>query len=704
MPSIVKFHLKFLQLCFSGINEKIGTKQRFFFILTGLAFRGNGLETAQKLNFDADKNYFRSDACEGNFIGIVKLLAGDNDDLAEHLRSCEEHAKAGGKNQFTFLSSSFIKTTLRIIKVHLVQKIVDEINNSGGNFGILIDGSQDVTTKEQISMTVRYVDISNAIVERTIGFVNASKDMTGNGLYNATKQTLSDVGLLMSKINGCSFDGGSAMRSDKIGVQAFIKKDNPRCIFTWCLSHRFNLVMKTAINGTTRIKIILQTAEECAKIFRGSPKRMDIWINVAKTINLNGVITKKFNSMRRLKLIGTTRWSSNQDAIAGIIDSEMSLCVLIKSLIKVCNLPNLDGTVLKNASDCLNFWLQYDNIVMTFMLHKTFLLVMPTTKFLQSYGLNAVDGIKSLKKSKAELNTFELNLHTYIENARQFVKDTNYLLKNDSDIIYFRFQCDSDSEDLISVPLDLEKINEKIKNEILIFVQLLQKQIDDRILDEFNEYNSIFNDIMYLDPEHAAKNVDSISFKNLCELNNIFDDKKTVEEMKKFLIGFSQYKRPKAVSLLGNDEYIDTENDSCLTINDNAQNLCLLIENEDDFVETTAALQNPNVKFKSFHDKKCECVQCILNYLTTGDRMTKYENIYHLYKFVATLPSTQVKCERDFSKMKIVKSRLRSNLSDESLENLMIISTESNMFETIDLDDILHAIINSSEKLALYMS
>lgn len=97
-------------------------------------------------------------------------------------------------------------------------------------------------------------------------------------------------------------------------------------------------------------------------------------------------------------------------------------------------------------------------------------------------------------------------------------------------------------------------------------------------------------------------------------------------------------------------------------------------------------------------------MQCILDFLRKDDRMTKYENIHKLYKFVATLPSTQVKCERDFSKMKIVKTRLRSTLNDESLENLMIIATESNMFKTIDLNDIVRALINSSEKLGLYMS
>lgn len=96
------------------------TNQQAVHTFTGLAFRGNGMETAGNLNFDEGKNYFRSDACEGNFIGIIKLLAGDNVDLAEHLRDTEEHAKAGGKNQFTFLSSFFINNTLHIIKKYLV--------------------------------------------------------------------------------------------------------------------------------------------------------------------------------------------------------------------------------------------------------------------------------------------------------------------------------------------------------------------------------------------------------------------------------------------------------------------------------------------------------------------------------------------------------------------------------------------------------
>lgn len=53
--------------------------------------------------------------------------------------------------------------------------------------------------------------------------------------------------------------------------------------------------------------------------------------------------------------------------------------------------------------------------------------------------------------------------------------------------------------------------------------------------------------------------------------------------------------------------------------------------------------------------------------------------------------------------MKLIKSRLRSSLGDEKLESLIIISTEPDMFQNINLEDILDEVIASSDKISLYM-
>lgn len=215
------------------------------------------MESARNFNFDANKNYFRGETNEGNFVGIVKLMAGENMALAEHVKKCQETARSGHRNYLTFLSKRFIDNALCIIQNHLVKTIVSDINKGGGFFGVLMDGSQDVSCKEQISTVVRYVDQSKNIVERTICFFNASKDTSGKGLYDALRSALFICGLSLSKAVGCSFDGASNMRSDNVGVKTRILQDNPNCVYTWCMSHRFNLVVKTATSSSQEIKTIL---------------------------------------------------------------------------------------------------------------------------------------------------------------------------------------------------------------------------------------------------------------------------------------------------------------------------------------------------------------------------------------------------------------------------------------------------------------
>lgn len=650
----------------------------------GLSYRGSSTESARNINFDEKKNYFRSDTNEGNFVGLVKLMAGENVALAEHLKLCEQHAQSGRRNYLTFLSKNFVHKTLCIIQDYLLGAIVKEIRNAGGCFGVLMDGSQDVSCKEQVSIVVRYVDKSNNIVERTIGFFNA-EDTSGKGLYESLRSKLSNVGLLLSRIIGCSFDGAPNMRSAGKGVQARIQRENPYCIYTWCMSHRFNLAMKSGTGSSEKVKEILQHVEETAKLFRSSHVRMNVWVDVVKN-------TPGINSQKRLKIIGTTRWSSKQDAVAAIIGNETCLYVLIKSLLKVCSLPNSDSSLLILASNILKFWLQYEIVLTTFILHNIFSLLLPTTKYLQTNGQNIVDGIKSLKKCISQLEASLEMLDQYIEEGRTFIEHVNSLLNKDLDIT----SLESDCKIIFPEAGEHETyIHNKIKLEFTKFIQHLQDEIDIKIIQDFNISDSIFHEMMYLDLQYVADNESFISFKKLCEINNIGDETAAVKEMKSLISNFincSKYE-----SIFNNIEY------SVGPEEDEEEEIRLLIENEIDLNETTA-MSNGNVKLIPMGSKICHCLQCILYFFNQDDRMNKYENIYKLYKYVATLPSTQVKCERDFSKMKIIKSRLRSTLTDESLESLMIISTESDMFQNIDLENILDKVIESSDKITLYMS
>lgn len=72
-----------------------------------------------------------------------------------------------------------------------------------------------------------------------------------------------------------------------------------------------------------------------------------------------------------------------------------------------------------------------------------------------------------------------------------------------------------------------------------------------------------------------------------------------------------------------------------------------------------------------------------------GSSPSAFKNLYKIYVVGMTLACTQVNCERAFSKLKIIKTRLRAAINQEHLEALMLLSIESDLIpnseETINL-------------------
>ena len=66
-----------------------------------------------------------------------------------------------------------------------------------------------------------------------------------------------------------------------------------------------------------------------------------------------------------------------------------------------------------------------------------------------------------------------------------------------------------------------------------------------------------------------------------------------------------------------------------------------------------------------------------------------FPGIYKAFKLLFTAPVSVAKDERTFSKMKIIKNFLRSTMSDECLEDLIVLATEKDLTDTIDLEAVL---------------
>jgi len=58
------------------------------------------------------------------------------------------------------------------------------------------------------------------------------------------------------------------------------------------------------------------------------------------------------------------------------------------------------------------------------------------------------------------------------------------------------------------------------------------------------------------------------------------------------------------------------------------------------------------------------------------------------YKFILTLYVSQVACERSFSKLKTIKTRLRNSLSQNNLEACMMMSIEKDILTKVDNEEV----------------
>ena len=75
-----------------------------------------------------------------------------------------------------------------------------------------------------------------------------------------------------------------------------------------------------------------------------------------------------------------------------------------------------------------------------------------------------------------------------------------------------------------------------------------------------------------------------------------------------------------------------------------------------------------------------------------------YGSVTKLMKIALTLPLTSTSAERAFSKLKLIKSRLRSTMKQERLESLILMSVEDDLLEELDSENLVQAFVDMAPR------
>ena len=137
-------------------------------------------------------------------------------------------------------------------------------------YSVIADEVVDVSNKEQLSLTVRYV-LDGTVKEMFVDFIEVER-ITGESLAMAILHWLHAQRLPASDMRGQCYDGASNMSGARSGCQAIVQQQAPKAMYFHCSAHRLNLAVVSACKRPA-FKNAEAYLGEIARFFGSSAKR-----------------------------------------------------------------------------------------------------------------------------------------------------------------------------------------------------------------------------------------------------------------------------------------------------------------------------------------------------------------------------------------------------------------------------------------------
>lgn len=172
------------------------------------------------------------EANEGNFSHLLRLLAKDDPVLSSWLTRCHDYASPQCQNEcLTLLAHTIVKgiaATIRSLPV--------------AQYSVIMDGTQDVQGKEQISICFRYVDQDLVPQEVFVGLYEVAAT-TGEQIAKLALDVLLRLNTPTSGLRGQTYDGAANMSGKSSGVQAVLKREQPLALYCMCIVEHIVLIL-----------------------------------------------------------------------------------------------------------------------------------------------------------------------------------------------------------------------------------------------------------------------------------------------------------------------------------------------------------------------------------------------------------------------------------------------------------------------------
>ncbi len=241
------------------------------------------------------------DESDGSYPQLLKLRTEDVPDLQMYL-----------KNTTNFTSPCAQNEMIEMFSHHILRKIVSDIQLNEF-YAVTVDGTKDISGKEQESFCLRHVDSDLYVHEDFIGLYEVPST-TGDVLARTLFDVLARCGLSISNMRGQTYDGASNMSGCYSGCKARVQERQPLALFFHCGSHASNLVMQHAVTSCQLIRDSLQWLNELGVLMKRSGKYKAIFLAICESTEDDNL------HPTAIKPLCATRWLCRLAAIQSALD------------------------------------------------------------------------------------------------------------------------------------------------------------------------------------------------------------------------------------------------------------------------------------------------------------------------------------------------------------------------------------------------
>ena len=166
---------------------------------------------------------------------MLKTFAETDKDLFSHLNSPR------AKNA-TYISSRSQNEIINVIGYDVILgNIIAEIKTAQ-YFSVLAD-EVSCHNVEHLPICLRYVDGECNIREEFVAYVVKLDRVRVTDIADAIVECVENLGLSLSDLRGQGYNAAATMSGCMAGVQAKIRKKQPKALYTHCAGHSLNLAI-----------------------------------------------------------------------------------------------------------------------------------------------------------------------------------------------------------------------------------------------------------------------------------------------------------------------------------------------------------------------------------------------------------------------------------------------------------------------------